>query len=82
MKNECAKTREITEPYEIWQTPDGSWEWRVLKKYQTPENEAKNEYARWFCAVSSPITREQMGGGYEMGDVYVRDITEHAVKVS
>ena len=54
-KNECNKTRDIDNPYEIWQGP-ANFEWRVLKKYQSPENEAKNDYARWFCAVKSDMT--------------------------
>lgn len=73
--NPCSKTRPVTDPYEIWVR--GSWTWKVLKKYQSPEKEAKNEYARWFCAVSSPNTY----GSDEYGDVYVRDITSHAVRV-
>jgi hypothetical protein len=75
MKNECGKTRKVDNPYEIWQT--ATWEWRVLKKYQTPEKEATNEYARWFCAVKSPMTF----GGYDYGDVYVSDIKGVAVRV-
>lgn len=74
-KNLCAKTRKKENPYEIWKA--GNWEWRVLKKYQSPENEAKNRYARWFCAVKSPMTF----GSFEMGDVYVDDIMGTAVKV-
>ena len=53
-KNKCGKTRDIKKPYEIWLGANG-FEWRVLKKYQNPENEAKNEYARWFCAVKSNL---------------------------
>jgi hypothetical protein len=41
-----------------------------LKKYQTPENEAKNPYARWFCIVTSPATPKG-----EYGDVYVKTVT-------
>lgn len=74
-KNECAKTVNVEQPYEIWQGQN--FEWRVLKKYQTPENEAKNEYARWYCAVKSPFTH----GSYEYGDVYVKSITNFAVRV-
>lgn len=77
-KNECAKTRPVENPYEIWMTPDGQWEWRVLKKYQTPENEAKNPYARWYVAVKSPMTY----GSYEYGDTYIQDIVSVAHKVS
>lgn len=77
MKNECGKTRKVNEPYEVWKTPDGSWSWSVLKKYQTPEQEAKNEYARWFCLVVSPFCPRG-----ELGDVYVQEIQAQAVKVS
>lgn len=76
-KNECAKTRPIDDPYEVWESPDGSWVWKVLKKYQTPENEAKNPYARWFCAVSSPMTF----GSVDMGDTYVKDVVNYARRV-
>jgi len=75
-KNLCAKTRKVDDPYEIW-VNGGGWEWRVLKKYQTPENEAKNEYAIWFCAVKSPMTF----GSWEYGDTYVKDIKTHATKI-
>ena len=71
-KNECAKTRKVDEPYEIWTHELSGFEWRVLKKYQNAENEAKNEYARWFCAVKSPMT----WGSWEYGDVYVKDIKD------
>ena len=75
MKNPCAKTRDVSDPYEIWQAHD--WEWRVLKKYQTPEQEAKNPLAIWFCAVQSPFTN----GRWEYGDTYVKDIKSVAVKI-
>lgn len=72
--NPCGKTRPINNPYETWYA--GQWEWRVLKKYQSPEKEAANPYARWFCGVKSPYTY----GEYELGDVYVADITRYARK--
>ena len=74
-KNECGKTRKLDEPYEVYTGP-GGFEWRVLKKYQNPENEAKNPYARWFCAVKSNFTY----GEFEMGDVYVSDIKANGVR--
>jgi hypothetical protein len=74
-KNLCAKTRPVNNPYEVWATPDGSWRWSVLKKYKSPEAEAKDPYSRWFCSVTSPICTE-------MGDVYVRDIVGSASKIS
>ena len=75
MRNPYAKTRPIDDPYEIWRTPDGSWEWWVLKKWQKDDFKP---FARWFCAVFSPITREQCAGGYELGDVYAKDVMAHA----
>ena len=71
----CAKTRPVENPYEVWKL--GDWTWKVLKKYQKPEREAKNPYARWFCAVSTPYTY----GSYDMGDVYVTEITNHAERI-
>lgn len=73
-KNTCGKMRPQDKPYEVWRR--GDWEWRVLKKYQTPEKEAANPYARWFCLVISPYCPNG-----EMGDVYVRDIVSSATKV-
>ena len=73
-KNECGKTRKTADPYEVYQGPNG-FEWRVLKKYQNAENEAKNPYARWFCAVKSNFTH----GEFELGDVYVSEIKENGV---
>lgn len=78
MKNECGKMRKVEEPYEIWRSFGGDWEWHVLKKWQVDDNKP---YARWFCAVYSPITREQCASGYEMGDVYVSDIKGYARRV-
>jgi hypothetical protein len=71
MKNTMGKTRKVDNPYEIYRSDYlPNWEWRVLKKYQNPENEKNNPYARWFCAVKSPMTY----GDWEYGDVYVKDI--------
>ena len=75
-KNLCAKTRKVDNPYEIWRNNSG-WEWRVLKKWQSPEKEKENIYARWYCAVKSPFTY----GSYEYGDTYVKDIKNNAIKV-
>jgi len=72
MKNECAKTRPVSNPYEVWRTLDGSWTWKVLKKWQVDDNKP---FARWFCSVTSPFCTE-------MGDVYVSEIKSAAVKVS
>ena len=75
-KNECGKTRKTDDPYEVYQGMNG-FEWRVLKKYQNTENEAKNPYARWFCAVKSNYTY----GEFELGDVYVSEIKMNGTKL-
>ena len=77
-KNECNKYRKVDNPYEIWVNLSAGWEWRVLKKWQNPENEAKNEFARWYCAVKSPMTY----GSWEYGDTYVKDIKSVAIKTN
>jgi hypothetical protein len=75
-KNTQGRQRKPDDPYEVWRSLDGSWEWKVLKKYQAPKNEAKNAYARWFCEVTSPFVPYG-----ELGDVYVREIKANALKV-
>jgi len=65
MSNPCAKTRPISNPYEIWTAP--GWEWRVLKKWQADDFKP---YARWFCAVKSPFTF----GDWELGDTYAANV--------
>jgi hypothetical protein len=69
MTNPYGKTRKVDDPYFTYKL--GDWEWRVLKTYQTPDNESKNDYARWFCAVKSPYTYDS----WEYGDTYISDIT-------
>lgn len=76
-KNLCAKTVTKENAYEVWQSPDGSWTWYVLKKYQTPELEKTNPYARWFCNVVSPMT----GPNGETGDCYINDIVGYAKRI-
>jgi len=77
MKNLQAKTVTRDKAYEVWRSRDGSWTWYVLKKYQTPEKEAQNPYARWFCNVTSPFV-DPAG---ETGDVYVKDIKSNARRI-
>ena len=70
MKNLCNKERKVDNPYEIWQNAFmPGWEWRVLKKWQADDNKP---YARYFCAVKSPMTY----GEWEYGDTYVTDIKQ------
>ena len=70
--NTCRTTRPVNNPYEIWVSFDGTWQWWVLKKYKGPESEAKDP-----CAVRSPYVP-----GHELGDVYVREIRQQAYKVT
>ena len=72
-KNLCGKMRTKDNPYEVWRSRDGSWTWKVLKKWQANDDKP---YARWFCLVTSPFCPYG-----EMGDVYVSDIKSHAVLV-
>jgi len=74
-KNLFLKERKKENPYEIWVSFDGSWTWRVLKKWQVDDNKP---YARWFCAVKSPFTY----GSFDLGDVYVNEIKANARKMT
>lgn len=69
-KFRCSKSRKLQDPCEVWQSMDGLWEVRVLKKYQVPEKESTNPYARWYVATMSPYTH----GSWEYGDQYVKEI--------
>lgn len=73
MKNLQAKMVKKENAYEVWSTLDGSWVWYVLKKWQQDDNK---KYARWFCLVTSPFVPEG-----EMGDVYVKEIKDNAVRI-
>ena len=68
-QNSCAKMVKPEQAYEVWQSFDGSWTYFVLKKYQSPEREAQNPYARWYCLTKSPITPNG-----EYGDAYVATV--------
>ena len=48
-----------------------------MKKYQMPHMEKTNMYARWYCAVRSPMTY----GSWEYGDVYVHDVKKYGERV-
>lgn len=71
-KNSCAKRVKPEEAYEVWASADETWKWFVLKKYKSPESEAKDPYARYYCAVQSPITN----GRFEYGDVYAHTVKD------
>jgi hypothetical protein len=75
MKNPFGKTADVEKPYAVFKLGT-AWEWRVLKTYQKPENEAKNQYARWFVAAKSPYTY----GSWEYGDLYINDVAGNLVE--
>lgn len=72
MANPFAKTRPQDNPYAIYRNHQG-WEWRVLKTYKMPKSEAKDPYARWLVAATSPM---MFDGEYEMGDTYAQEIKQ------
>lgn len=76
-KNPCAKTVKPIDAYEVYASADFSWLFYVLKKYQSPDAEAKNPYARWYCATSSPMTY----GSLEYGDAYAAEIKREAHRI-
>lgn len=73
-KNLLGKSRTKDKPYAIWQGfgAFGDTEVRLLKTYQIPSNEQKNQYAIWFVAVKSDYTQ----GSFDIGDSYIRDLLE------
>ena len=70
-KNPFGKTAKVEVPYAVYRGagPFGNTEVHVLKTYQLPENERKNEYARWLIAVKSDFTY----GSFDMGDSYIKE---------
>ena len=69
--NPSAKRVTPETAYEVWQSSDRSWTYFVLKKYQSPEKEAQNPFARWFCMIQSPVAPRG-----EYGDVYVATVKQ------
>ena len=83
-KNECAKTRKLEDPYEVWECRMDmgfgdiiNIEYRVLKKYKNPINESQDPFARWFTAAKSEATF----GSWEYGDMYVKDIVSSGRRI-
>jgi hypothetical protein len=70
-KNPFGKGRKQDAPYAIYAA--GSFEWRILKTYKQPANEAKDAYARWFVAAKSDHT----WGSFELGDTYRQEVLRY-----
>ena len=86
MPNQFGKTRDIENPYAVYRSPYG-WEWRILKTYKMPKSEAKDPYARWFVAATSPLMDngnfdELKPRSFEYGDEYKTTITRNAALIS
>jgi hypothetical protein len=75
VKNPFGKTVEQSTPHATYRSPDGSWEWLVLKTYQRPDME--DQHSRWFLAVMSPF----LYGSHELGDGYARDIRNQGILI-
>ena len=74
-KNTFGKSRDVDNPYAIYKGYSrlvGNIEYRILKTYQTVQNEDKNKYARWFVAAKSDATH----GSWEYGDMYLREVVK------
>ena len=69
--NPCAKKVTPENAYEVYQNASGKWSYFVLKKYQSPQKEEGNPFARWFCLVKSPVTPRG-----EYGDAYVSAVKQ------
>ena len=67
-KNLMGKARDKDQPYMIFE--NGLIEHRVTKGYQNPENERKNNCARWMTWSRSAGTH----GGWDAGDTYIMDV--------
>lgn len=67
-KNPFGKTASVEAPHATFVRDD--WEWRVLRTYQTPANEQKNQFGRWFVVAKSGFTF----GSWEYGDTYIHTI--------
>lgn len=70
--NPCAKTRPKSDPYESWEVP-GIGVYHVLKKYKSPEGEAKDPYARWFVWCENEYN--------DMGDMFAAEIKRHGRRI-
>lgn len=69
-RNDCAKTRPTSDPYEVWNTPIGDY--LVLKKYKSPRGEAADPAARWF------VYHPESG---DMGDMYAAEIKKYGRRI-
>ena len=72
-KNLRGKTVKRENAYEVWENARAGWTWYILKFYAADDHAP---YARAFCDVVTPICPEG-----ELGDVYLSDIRDYAIRV-
>jgi len=71
-KNPFLKTAKQGEPYAVYRSWNGSFEWHVLKTYKMAKNEKTDPYARWYVKAYSPACPNG-----ELGDTYAADVLMH-----
>tara|TARA_R110002020_G_scaffold461740_3_gene680780 strand:- start:844 stop:1131 length:288 start_codon:yes stop_codon:yes gene_type:complete len=80
-KNQFGKSVKVEEAHATYRVDNPNnrmyFEWKILKTYKTKENEDKDQYARWFTACKSPMTK----GSWEYGDVYINEIKDVGAKL-
>ena len=72
-KNPFGKARSVDNPYAVYKMAHMNFQWRILKTYKLPENEAKSPYSSWFVAARSDMSY----GSWEYGDTYIKDIVNY-----
>jgi hypothetical protein len=72
-----AQRIKLHKPLEVWEEVSSGWRWEVYRKYQKPEKEATNPYARWNVITFSPIVPEGEGPA----DCYVSTIKRKGVRI-
>lgn len=75
-KNPCARRVTPENAYEVWQSYDGRWTYFVLKKYKSPEAEAKDPYVKWYVLTKSPYVPNG-----EYSDAYVSTVTRGTIRI-
>ena len=72
-KNLFAKSADKDNPHAIYECGHMNFKWRVIKTWKHADNEPSDQYARWYCFVTSDMCPEG-----EYGDVYKKEILDLA----
>ena len=68
--NPCGKLTTPEQAYEVWGSPDQQVVYYVLRKYELPEMEERNPFAKWYVAAKSPV----LDGKLEYGDMFIERV--------